>query len=308
MNYRDMANWLFRNWDVPARAYNSMSPDVPQTDSPLGNALLNIHKAIDPVNTMGGYGGLLSMALGAAKAPGPELPETWYHGTPTDFSRFKPGKVTANGDPIETPATFFVNDPVVAEAYASREATPMRQSLTYGEANDEFYRPALDVLNHPGVPRILKNQYQVEEFFGGKWPNEAIKEYLPSDVAKKLFTLKQKYDGAIAETYTAPGARIIPTKASGKFMDMGLFGGTNGEGFSEAAWDFALRNAKKAGLDGVRFRSVVDTPTGKGDPADVLAVFPSGNVRSAISGRQMLGPTENSLGAVLASALQRPSR
>ena len=76
---------------APARGYLAQSPQADFGGGRLGNALTQAHKAIDPVNAMGGYGGLLAMALppggAAAKVSGmksyPLAPrgEWWGDGT-----------------------------------------------------------------------------------------------------------------------------------------------------------------------------------------------------------------------------------
>lgn len=59
-DYRKMAEELFL---APARAYMAQSPQAPQ------GLLGDVHRAIDPVNMFGGYGGLLAMGLPVGAKP-----------------------------------------------------------------------------------------------------------------------------------------------------------------------------------------------------------------------------------------------
>src|SRR3990167_8851162 len=59
---------------APARGYLAQSPQADFGGGWLGNALTQAHKNIDPVNAMGGYGGLLAMALPPGRAIGPRKP------------------------------------------------------------------------------------------------------------------------------------------------------------------------------------------------------------------------------------------
>lgn len=62
-DYSQMVNRLLGNWDAPARAYNALSPSVDFGGGFLGNFLTKAHQAIDPVNAMGGYGGVLGAVV-----------------------------------------------------------------------------------------------------------------------------------------------------------------------------------------------------------------------------------------------------
>jgi len=117
-----MARWLLGNWDIPARAYFAQSPEPPKTNSLLGDMLLKAHGLIDPVNSFGGYGGLLGMALpmgSAPKAALPELPLRAYHGTKADFATFDLNRAK----PFE-PGVFFSPDPETASLYAGYSDSP----------------------------------------------------------------------------------------------------------------------------------------------------------------------------------------
>lgn len=77
MDYSTLAKWLLGNWDAPARAYMAPAPQAPPSMGLLGR----IHNAIDPVNAMGGYGGLMAMALPPGKPVKMDMP--LFHGSPT---------------------------------------------------------------------------------------------------------------------------------------------------------------------------------------------------------------------------------
>lgn len=65
-DYRKMVEDLFL---APAKGYLAQAPQAPKSMGLLGQ----IHNAIDPVNMLGGYGGLLAMGLPPGK-PGGKIP------------------------------------------------------------------------------------------------------------------------------------------------------------------------------------------------------------------------------------------
>lgn len=85
-DYKKMVEELFL---APAKAYSAQSPTANFGGGLLGNFLTKAHQAIDPVNSLGGYGGLLAMALppGAGKISGmksyPLAPRSQWWGDTT---------------------------------------------------------------------------------------------------------------------------------------------------------------------------------------------------------------------------------
>ena len=123
---------------APARAMAAQSPEIPETGSGLGNILLDMHRAIDPVGAFGGYGNMAAMALppGASRATpkigpsfqkwfekskivGPEgKPLRMYHGTKSDFEQFDLSKTGASDDGLVGKGFYFTSNPAEASGYA----------------------------------------------------------------------------------------------------------------------------------------------------------------------------------------------
>jgi hypothetical protein len=72
-----MAGLLESAFTAPYRAMEAQAPQAPQSMGLIGR----IHNAIDPVQAMGGYGGLLAMALPPGKPVKMDMP--LFHGSPT---------------------------------------------------------------------------------------------------------------------------------------------------------------------------------------------------------------------------------
>ncbi len=126
-DYGSMAKWLMGNWDAPARAYMAQSPNVSFGGGLLGNFLTQAHKAIDPVNSMGGYGGLLGMALppGAAgegagiRAYKGMHPYDAAGNEITTIKRDSPFPAFNHGEEgVNVGGGFYSSDPAVASRFA----------------------------------------------------------------------------------------------------------------------------------------------------------------------------------------------
>src|SRR3990167_10976222 len=96
---------------APARGYLAQSPQANFGGGWLGNALTQAHKAIDPVNAMGGYGGLLAMALPPGTAKMPVKMFDWTPGGGTKFAKVGNTEITYGVDKDGTAELTLVKTP-----------------------------------------------------------------------------------------------------------------------------------------------------------------------------------------------------
>lgn len=198
-------------------------------------------------------------------------PGLWFHGTPYAFDAFDvdAGEFDSSH---ETPAIFLTDDPKLAEAYASREREPMGQGLAWSDFKQHFVEPAARIIAASSSPSARIMSRWAEKVMNGDYDFDMVCNELP-DVAEELRSLKNRHDSHMAEASMTKGANIRPCRVSGRFMHMHFV-----DDFHAGLYDLAMRQAREAGLDGVLFHDVVDTPTGHGPPADILAVFDGHNV------------------------------
>lgn len=111
-DYRKMVEDLLL---APAKAYSAQSPQANFGGGWLGQALTAAHRAIDPVNALGGYGAVGAMALPPGmKSVG--AGKTLYHGRQTPLETARP---TGPGGYIG-PGYYFSESPAVASEFANQ--------------------------------------------------------------------------------------------------------------------------------------------------------------------------------------------
>lgn len=208
-----------------------------------------------------------------AKAELGPVSGTWYHGTPAAFDAFdvNAGEFESNH---ETPAIFLTNDPALAEQYASRERPPIKaDGLPWGEFKRDFIQPAEAIILRSREPAKDYLARQADRLFTGHLNFDAVCDALP-DVAPALRRLMANYEAEDKATSTTMGANIRPCSVTGEFMHVHWL-----ENFNAFYYDRCMEAAKKQGLAGVLFHDIVDTPTGGGSSADILAVFDGRNIK-----------------------------
>jgi hypothetical protein len=209
---------------------------------------------------------LIVEAANPADVSDGHAPGRWYHGTPHAFDQFDPdaGEHDSNH---ETPAIFLTNDPDLAESYASRERQPMSDSFGWGEMKAEFIDPAVQLIATSQQPDADYLSREAESILNGRMDFVKVLQSLP-DIAQALKRLKAQYDARIAATQMTQGANIRPVTVTGRYMHVRML-----TDFNAGYYDLFMREAKSAGLAGVLFHDIVDSPSGGGAPCDVLAVF-----------------------------------
>jgi hypothetical protein len=220
--------------------------------------------------------------MSRAREMGFDPESVWYHGTsvPKNFTKFDPDK---KGKAVDFPAVFLTNQPALAGDYASMGRLtgqkPLTQQYSYGQYKAEIQDPIRTELSKVGeerIRRVLDTNSNVEHILSGNYPLDDLKTLgVPSDSIVRIKAIRDKYNMNEAGSNIVEGARILPLLKRGNYSTVSMF-----EGFNEWLWDAALRGAREAGLDGVHFKGVVDSPTGKGEPGDILAVFDPANLRS----------------------------
>jgi hypothetical protein len=239
-------------------------------------------KAFNEKPTFSNALGIMPMG-GIGKVPGGNwgYGGTWYHGTNApNFSVFNPklGGL-ASGSVHENPAIFMTNDAGLAGSYASAGKNPMAQPFTWGEYHQQIEKPLIAELqklkdpasrlfgNRAGADSVINKQLDLDGLLQEGLATPEQIDRLKSFIARS--------EGRDVASMTAEGARVMPLVARGNYSEIGMF-----PGFNDVYWDAAMRHAKKGGFSGVHFKDVVDSPTGTGPAADVLAVFEPKNIRS----------------------------
>jgi len=213
--------------------------------------------------------------------------EPLYHGTASSFDRFRLGRVSDSTHTAhETPAVFLTNAPDLAGEYAASAAKQRRERIaeiyarhnkdapsTAGATGDDasrFREMAIDAVpdDHP-FKDVVRTMLRTAD---GQGVDLAALEKVSPEAAHFLNLSRS---GA---SFVDPGANIIPVYASKNLLDVDskMFGGN----FNPAIYDQMLARAKEGGYDGVRFRQVVDSPSGMGDPSDVIAMLKPSRMRS----------------------------
>jgi hypothetical protein len=263
-----------------------------------GNAALTALLAAGALPMVPGFGGVvkgvgslpMDEASRMARAEGDlnlDTAERLYHGTAASFDRFRPGRVSDSTHTAhETPAVFLTNAPDLAGEYAASAAKQRRERIAeiYARHNKDapstasatgddaarFREMAIDAVpdDHP-FKDVVRTMLRTAD---GQGVDLAALEKVSPEAAHFLNLSRS---GA---SFVDPGANIIPVYASKNLLDVDskMFGGN----FNPAIYDQMLARAKEGGYDGVRFRQVVDSPSGMGDPSDVIAMLKPNRMRS----------------------------
>ena len=222
----------------------------------------------------------------------------WYHGTNApEFTEFDPTKGgEASGSVHDHPAVFLTNDADLAQQYANTGVNTVRDTYPWGAYKVEAQKPMVQALKDLPEPlgRLLGTEASADAILNGGTDLKGFADYgaTPSQIAR-ISEILDKHRANEISTATGEGSRVMPVVTRGNFMPMSML-----DGFNEVYWDAALKAAKEGGWDGVHFQGVVDSPTGRGDPADVLAVFDPKNIRSKFAA---FNPANNNSGFLLGS-------
>jgi hypothetical protein len=223
--------------------------------------------------------------------------ETWYHGTATDqpIDMFRSGLNGETHAQHDTPSIFFSDRPDIADQYARSTGETLREKTSQemraaGRSEDEIAQ--LWDQSRASDNNALWSKY-IEQSLSG----------LPPDMARILrgsaraghdldaVSLEKEFGKEAADTYRRntelaksvgdfypEKSAIYPVNARGNMLevDANVFGGQ----FNEIMYDQLLARAKEQGYDGLKLRNVVDSPTGRGEPSSVMAVFDPKNIRS----------------------------
>lgn len=235
--------------------------------------------------------------LARARELGFNVDEPLYHGSGASFPSLRPGRLNdSTHTPHETPAMFLTSDPALASEYAASAAKGRVE-----KAQEIYARHGRDA---PPEYFATDNSGKVANDRAMALRNEAA-ALVPDDhssarLIKKLITdgrdiewleLAKEFGQAKSDRirelmrlsndvyeYYPKGSQVYPVMARGNIMDVDtkIFGGS----FNELMYDQLLKRAKDQGFDGIKFRNVVDSPSGRGDAADVVAMFKPSDVRS----------------------------
>jgi hypothetical protein len=258
--------------------------------------------------------------MARAKEMGFNTDEVFYHGSAADFPHFRAGRTNdATHTPHETPAIFLTSDPSLANEYAMSAAKGRRDKVAdiYArndrETPQRYYQEARASENNARYAAMLeKSAAAVPEgqpytemlrhmIQRGDPINETAVRKALGPAADRVLELRGLAQ-SVGEFYP-PGAQVYPVHAKGNLLDVdsGIFGGS----FNEVMYDHLLKRAKDQGYEGLRVRNVVDSPSGKGDAADVVAMFDPSAIRSKFA---KFDPEKASSGNLLAGgALAAPA-
>jgi hypothetical protein len=266
--------------------------------------------------------GAQRVTAGETAYPHLDLSTNLYHGTARYFDRFRPGRVNdTTHNPHETPAVFLTDDPALASEYASsasksrKEATDdiyyrnnrtpptsERSTKENNEAAIRFLNEAADLLpsDYPGVnavKHLIRRQHDLD-------PLEMEKTFGPQ-IAEAV---KSKMDAAAGLGYDQlykTGAQVYPVHGPKNLLevDTKIWGGS----FQGDLYDQMMARAKAQGYDGVKFKNVIDSPSGTGDPSTVVAVIDPTKIRSRFAAFDPANKDSGHLLGSLAALLGLPA-
>lgn len=215
--------------------------------------------------------------MSRAKAMGFDIEHVWYHGTKKAIRKFDMRRFgTASGSYHEIPAIFLSSDPGTASDYANvgKKMGGYPQG-TWGDERDNFLNPLKTILAAPGVPKLAQNW--AESILHGQIDLDAMERdgFLKPEIVAKIRKILLTWEIQEQEYVTAQGARVMPLLVRGNYMHSSMT-----DDFDEFMYDLHLRHAIAAKHDGVWFEAVIDTTSGHGEPANVLAVLKRNLIRS----------------------------
>jgi hypothetical protein len=213
--------------------------------------------------------------MNRALAMGFDTEHLWYHGTKKSIRKFNMRlSGNASGSYHELPAIFLTSDPKEASHYAN-VGQKMSSGSNWGEYRDKYLEPMKQILSDPRTPRMMATW--AESILQGHIDLDAMEreKYIEPDILAKIRKVLLAQQIENEESVTAHGATVMPLLVRGNFVHSSMT-----DDFDEFMYNLHLKHAKKNGLDGVWFNSVVDTTSGYGDEADVLAVLDRTLIRS----------------------------
>jgi hypothetical protein len=251
---------------------------------------------------------------------GLDLDTVLYHGSSRYFDRFRPGRVNdSTHSAHETPSVFLTDNPALASEYAASSAKSRLQdtadiyfrngkeppSWLYGQGSQHDnaqYKQLIDEavgLIPAGYPhaRLIETMLR-----NPKYANTADWGEISKDIGKEAVEgIKSKLYAAenvgMDQVY-ASGAQVYPVHGPKNLLevDTKIWGGT----FQGDMYDQMMKRAKDQGYDGVKFKNVVDSPSGMGEPSTVVAVGDPTKIRSKWAA---FDPAKKDSGNLLASLL-----
>lgn len=214
--------------------------------------------------------------MARAREQGFDVDEPLYRGLSRPFN---PRKGVAAEHEVK--AHFFTDDPALASDYAMDRAGG-GFALTQGEikaaiaAELDEAESLPEIAGRPAKRFVESVVHRNESDDDFAITLELLHSKGRGDLAAVAGRARTKAMVLEAERLmNGGGQNVIPAFVRGPLLDAPHTGE-----FNEHVYNAALRRAREGGYAGVRFRDIVDTPSGFGAPSTVVGVFDPKNIRS----------------------------